>query len=148
MLPFSQYKFSVIKQISSLVQCRKFCLFQRVCFIQNAFCELLSSRKPQKIHHLTKLTSCKYQLFNNYFLSKLPPLFFFFQRIEGRQISESLRMFGQSISGQIDADSNGYVGEQRLRPVSGPKQALLRMLLYCEHGKLMCRASGCFELCF
>ncbi|MCV4803200.1 integrin alpha, partial [Escherichia coli] len=26
------------------------------------------------------------------------------QRIEGRQISQSLRMFGQSISGQIDAD--------------------------------------------
>ncbi|XP_052038742.1 integrin alpha-4 [Apodemus sylvaticus] len=31
------------------------------------------------------------------------------QRIEGRQISKSLRMFGQSISGQIDADNNGYV---------------------------------------
>lgn len=31
------------------------------------------------------------------------------QRIEGRQISQSLRMFGQSISGQIDADNNGYV---------------------------------------
>lgn len=31
------------------------------------------------------------------------------QRIEGLQISESLRMFGQSISGQIDADNNGYV---------------------------------------
>ncbi|KAM4859175.1 integrin alpha-4 [Thomomys bottae] len=33
----------------------------------------------------------------------------FSQRIEGRQISESLRMFGQSISGQIDADNNGYI---------------------------------------
>ncbi|KAL6077484.1 hypothetical protein STEG23_032286 [Scotinomys teguina] len=31
------------------------------------------------------------------------------QRIEGLQVSESLRMFGQSISGQIDADNNGYV---------------------------------------
>ncbi|XP_059022846.1 integrin alpha-4 isoform X2 [Mustela lutreola] len=33
----------------------------------------------------------------------------FSQRIEGLQISESLSMFGQSISGQIDADNNGYV---------------------------------------
>ncbi|XP_006879013.1 PREDICTED: integrin alpha-4 [Elephantulus edwardii] len=33
----------------------------------------------------------------------------FSQRIEGRQISKSLSMFGQSISGQIDADNNGYV---------------------------------------
>ncbi|XP_048201099.1 integrin alpha-4 [Perognathus longimembris pacificus] len=33
----------------------------------------------------------------------------FSQRIEGLQISESLRMFGQSISGQIDADNNGYI---------------------------------------
>lgn len=33
----------------------------------------------------------------------------FSQRIEGLQISKSLRMFGQSISGQIDADNNGYV---------------------------------------
>ncbi|XP_004375514.1 integrin alpha-4 [Trichechus manatus latirostris] len=33
----------------------------------------------------------------------------FSQRIEGLQISESLSMFGQSISGQIDADDNGYV---------------------------------------
>ncbi|XP_056650073.1 integrin alpha-4 isoform X2 [Monodelphis domestica] len=32
----------------------------------------------------------------------------FSQRIEGRQISQSLRMFGQSISGGIDADHNGY----------------------------------------
>ncbi|KAB1279479.1 Integrin alpha-4 [Camelus dromedarius] len=32
-----------------------------------------------------------------------------FQRIEGLQISKSLSMFGQSISGQIDADNNGYV---------------------------------------
>ncbi|XP_021498990.1 integrin alpha-4 [Meriones unguiculatus] len=31
------------------------------------------------------------------------------QRIEGLQISKSLRMFGQSISGQIDADNNGYI---------------------------------------
>lgn len=34
-----------------------------------------------------------------------------FQRIEGLQISRSLSMFGQSISGQIDADNNGYVGK-------------------------------------
>ncbi|KAM8901504.1 integrin alpha-4 [Lycaon pictus] len=33
----------------------------------------------------------------------------FSQRIEGFQISKSLSMFGQSISGQIDADNNGYV---------------------------------------
>uniref|UniRef100_A0A8C6WD99 Integrin alpha 4 n=1 Tax=Nannospalax galili TaxID=1026970 RepID=A0A8C6WD99_NANGA len=33
----------------------------------------------------------------------------FSQRIEGLQISKSLRMFGQSISGQIDADNNGYI---------------------------------------
>ncbi|KAI4575125.1 hypothetical protein MJG53_003056 [Ovis ammon polii x Ovis aries] len=33
----------------------------------------------------------------------------FSQRIEGRQISKSLSMFGQSISGQIDADNNGYL---------------------------------------
>ncbi|XP_060033606.1 integrin alpha-4 [Erinaceus europaeus] len=33
----------------------------------------------------------------------------FSQRIEGLQISKSLSMFGQSISGQIDADHNGYV---------------------------------------
>ncbi|XP_043433141.1 integrin alpha-4 [Prionailurus bengalensis] len=33
----------------------------------------------------------------------------FSQRIEGLQISQSLSMFGQSISGQIDADNNGYV---------------------------------------
>ncbi|XP_004601434.1 integrin alpha-4 [Sorex araneus] len=33
----------------------------------------------------------------------------FSQRIEGIQIRESLSMFGQSISGQIDADHNGYV---------------------------------------
>uniref|UniRef100_A0A7N5KEX1 Integrin subunit alpha 4 n=1 Tax=Ailuropoda melanoleuca TaxID=9646 RepID=A0A7N5KEX1_AILME len=33
----------------------------------------------------------------------------FSQRIEGLQISKSLSMFGQSISGQIDADNNGYV---------------------------------------
>ncbi|XP_047578288.1 integrin alpha-4 [Lutra lutra] len=33
----------------------------------------------------------------------------FSQRIEGLQISDSLSMFGQSISGQIDADNNGYV---------------------------------------
>ncbi|XP_037379555.1 integrin alpha-4 isoform X2 [Talpa occidentalis] len=33
----------------------------------------------------------------------------FSQRIEGIQISKSLSMFGQSISGQIDADNNGYV---------------------------------------
>lgn len=33
----------------------------------------------------------------------------FSQRIESIQISKSLSMFGQSISGQIDADSNGYV---------------------------------------
>ncbi|XP_003406015.2 integrin alpha-4 isoform X1 [Loxodonta africana] len=33
----------------------------------------------------------------------------FSQRIEGLQISESLSMFGQSISGQIDADDNGYL---------------------------------------
>ncbi|KAM8787764.1 integrin alpha-4 [Rhynchonycteris naso] len=33
----------------------------------------------------------------------------FSQRIEGLQISKSLSMFGQSISGQIDADDNGYV---------------------------------------
>ncbi|XP_077010475.1 integrin alpha-4 isoform X1 [Tamandua tetradactyla] len=33
----------------------------------------------------------------------------FSQKIEGLQISESLSMFGQSISGQIDADNNGYV---------------------------------------
>ncbi|XP_040827746.1 integrin alpha-4 isoform X1 [Ochotona curzoniae] len=33
----------------------------------------------------------------------------FSQRIEGLQISRSLSMFGQSISGQIDADNNGYV---------------------------------------
>lgn len=37
-----------------------------------------------------------------------------FQRIEGLQISKSLSMFGQSISGQIDADNNGYVGEYRI----------------------------------
>ncbi|EHB09171.1 Integrin alpha-4 [Heterocephalus glaber] len=33
----------------------------------------------------------------------------FSQRIGGLQISESLSMFGQSISGQIDADNNGYI---------------------------------------
>uniref|UniRef100_H0XEQ2 Integrin subunit alpha 4 n=2 Tax=Otolemur garnettii TaxID=30611 RepID=H0XEQ2_OTOGA len=33
----------------------------------------------------------------------------FSQRIEGLQISKSLSMFGQSISGQIDADNNGYI---------------------------------------
>ncbi|ELW63743.1 Integrin alpha-4 [Tupaia chinensis] len=33
----------------------------------------------------------------------------FSQRIEGLQVSKSLSMFGQSISGQIDADNNGYV---------------------------------------
>ncbi|KAM5267767.1 integrin alpha-4 isoform 2-T5 [Hipposideros larvatus] len=33
----------------------------------------------------------------------------FSQRIEGLQNSKSLSMFGQSISGQIDADNNGYV---------------------------------------
>ncbi|XP_020038819.1 integrin alpha-4 [Castor canadensis] len=33
----------------------------------------------------------------------------FSQRIEALQISNSLRMFGQSISGQIDADNNGYI---------------------------------------
>ncbi|MBZ3869784.1 Integrin alpha-4 [Sciurus carolinensis] len=33
----------------------------------------------------------------------------FSQRIEGLQISKSLSMFGQSISGQIDADNNGYM---------------------------------------
>ncbi|KAM5280449.1 integrin alpha-4 [Ctenodactylus gundi] len=33
----------------------------------------------------------------------------FSQRIGGLQISKSLSMFGQSISGQIDADNNGYV---------------------------------------
>lgn len=38
----------------------------------------------------------------------------FFQRIEGRQISKSLSMFGQSISGQIDADNNGYLGEYKV----------------------------------
>ena len=38
----------------------------------------------------------------------------FFQRIEGRQISNSLSMFGQSISGQIDADNNGYLGEYKI----------------------------------
>ncbi|XP_036900240.1 integrin alpha-4 [Sturnira hondurensis] len=32
----------------------------------------------------------------------------FSQRIEGLEISRSLSMFGQSISGQIDADNNGY----------------------------------------
>uniref|UniRef100_A0A2D4HNG1 Integrin alpha-2 domain-containing protein n=1 Tax=Micrurus lemniscatus lemniscatus TaxID=129467 RepID=A0A2D4HNG1_MICLE len=32
----------------------------------------------------------------------------FSQRIQGHQISNSLRMFGQSISGRIDVDSNGY----------------------------------------
>ncbi|XP_003227172.1 integrin alpha-4 isoform X1 [Anolis carolinensis] len=32
----------------------------------------------------------------------------FSQRIRGHQISNSLRMFGQSISGKIDVDSNGY----------------------------------------
>lgn len=40
--------------------------------------------------------------------------FTIFQRIEGRQISKSLSMFGQSISGQIDADNNGYVGEYKI----------------------------------
>ncbi|KAI4544040.1 hypothetical protein MG293_004306 [Ovis ammon polii] len=38
----------------------------------------------------------------------------FSQRIEGRQISKSLSMFGQSISGQIDADNNGYLGEYKI----------------------------------
>ncbi|XP_054418334.1 integrin alpha-4 isoform X2 [Pteronotus mesoamericanus] len=33
----------------------------------------------------------------------------FSQRIEGRKISTSLSMFGQSVSGQIDVDNNGYV---------------------------------------
>ncbi|XP_010635107.1 integrin alpha-4 [Fukomys damarensis] len=33
----------------------------------------------------------------------------FSQRIGALQISESLSMFGQSISGQIDADNNGYI---------------------------------------
>uniref|UniRef100_A0A2K6EIT6 Integrin subunit alpha 4 n=1 Tax=Propithecus coquereli TaxID=379532 RepID=A0A2K6EIT6_PROCO len=33
----------------------------------------------------------------------------FSQRIEGLEISKSLSMFGQSISGQIDADNNGYL---------------------------------------
>ena len=37
-----------------------------------------------------------------------------FQRIEGLQISKSLSMFGQSISGQIDADNNGYVGGYKI----------------------------------
>ncbi|CAI5762276.1 integrin alpha-4 [Podarcis lilfordi] len=32
----------------------------------------------------------------------------FSQRIQGHQISNSLRMFGQSISGRIDVDNNGY----------------------------------------
>uniref|UniRef100_A0ABM5EV69 Integrin alpha-4 n=1 Tax=Pogona vitticeps TaxID=103695 RepID=A0ABM5EV69_9SAUR len=32
----------------------------------------------------------------------------FSQRIQGRQISNTLRMFGQSISGRIDVDNNGY----------------------------------------
>ncbi|XP_069472180.1 integrin alpha-4 [Ambystoma mexicanum] len=32
----------------------------------------------------------------------------FSQRIQGRSISNSIRMFGQSISGGIDADGNGY----------------------------------------
>ncbi|KAM6461442.1 integrin alpha-4 isoform 2-T2 [Liasis olivaceus] len=32
----------------------------------------------------------------------------FSQRIQGHQISNGLRMFGQSISGRIDVDSNGY----------------------------------------
>ncbi|XP_042311278.1 integrin alpha-4 [Sceloporus undulatus] len=32
----------------------------------------------------------------------------FSQRIQGHQISNTLRMFGQSISGRIDVDNNGY----------------------------------------
>lgn len=49
-------------------------------------------------------------MLKNCFLLNLP----IFQRIEGLQISESLSMFGQSISGQIDADNNGYVGEYKI----------------------------------
>lgn len=37
--------------------------------------------------------------------------FFHPQRIQGHQISNSLSMFGQSISSGIDADNNGYQGE-------------------------------------
>lgn len=34
----------------------------------------------------------------------------FLQRLSGRSISPSLQMFGQSISGNVDMDGNGYPG--------------------------------------
>lgn len=37
--------------------------------------------------------------------------FFIFQRIQGHRISNTLSMFGHSISSGIDADNNGYQGK-------------------------------------
>jgi hypothetical protein len=63
---------------------------------------------PGKTHYLT----------NHCGKICLPPHLSIFQRIEALQISNSLRMFGQSISGQIDADNNGYIGEYTMYHVS------------------------------
>lgn len=37
--------------------------------------------------------------------------YYLFQKLLGRKISPVLRMFGQSISGGIDMDGNGYPGK-------------------------------------
>lgn len=37
--------------------------------------------------------------------------YYLFQKLSGRKISPVLRMFGQSISGGIDMDGNGYPGK-------------------------------------
>lgn len=60
------------------------------------------------------IASLGYWMLTNCFPLNLP----IFQRIGGLQISESLSMFGQSISGQIDADNNGYIGKYKTYHIS------------------------------
>lgn len=40
-----------------------------------------------------------------------PSFYCLFQKLSGRRLNPTLRMFGQSISGGIDMDGNGYPGK-------------------------------------
>lgn len=63
----------------------------------------------------------------------MPLVCFLLQKLSGQTINPMLRMFGQSISGGVDMDSNGYpgmsaTGEMQQQAEQTAKRVVCRLL--------------------